>query len=197
VDDHAPVFDLMDACPFAAVLTPDPSDVSISHVPLTLHRSSPGEQGLGRLVGHVARANPHWRRFDGETACVAIFQGPHAYVSPGWYTDAPAVPTWNYVVAHAYGRPKLLDEGDDTSALLDELVSRHEPGGGPLDVPDAFRRSLERGIVGFAFEIERLESKFKLGQNRSGADRVSTVRALEENGLPELAAWTRRITDVP
>jgi len=190
VDERDPVLDLIEACPFAVLVSPQPGDLQISHVPLALHRR---DAGWGTLTGHVARPNPHWRCFDGRRECVAIFQGPHAYVSPGWYASAPAVPTWNYVVVHAYGRPAVIEDPERTSAVLDELVARHEPGGGPLDLPESFRRSLEQGITAFEFEIERVEAKFKLGQNRSAADREATARALEQAGATELAAWTRRI----
>ncbi len=93
MEDRGPILDRMDAFPFVALITPDPKDVMISRVPLLLQR---GAHGWGVLAGHVARANPHWKRFDGQQECVAVFQGPHAYVSPTWYVDGPAVPTWNY-----------------------------------------------------------------------------------------------------
>lgn len=189
-DDRATVLEVIDAYPFAALITPEGGDVMISHVPLLLSRR---ERGWGVLSGHVSRANPHWRRFDGERGCVAVFLGPHAYVSPSWYAEGPAVPTWNYLVVHAYGRPTLREDPRETSAHLDELVARHEAAGA-IDVPESFRRSLEKGIVGFQLEIERVEAKFKLGQNRSEDDRAGTIRALEQAGETELAAWTRRIT---
>lgn len=190
VTDRGPVLDLIEACPFGPLVSLDAQDLQISHIPFALERS---DTGWGVLEGHVARANPHWQHFDGAHECVAIFQGPHAYVSPTWYEQGPAVPTWNYVVAHVYGRPARVDDTERTAGILDRLVERHEPGGGPLDVPDDFRAGMQRGIVAFSFEIERVEAKFKLGQNRSAPDREATARALEREGSPELARWTRRI----
>jgi transcriptional regulator len=196
VSDREAVFDLVDAYPFATALTAADGEILVSHLPVILARA---DAGWGTLRGHVARANAHRKRFDGETESLLIFNGPHAYVSPSGYADGPAVPTWNYVVVHAYGRPRIVDDSVRKTAHLDDLVSRHEPGGGPLDVPDAFRRSLEKGIVAFEMTIERLEAKFKLGQNKSAEDRAGTVAALSADGgenASALAAWTRRITGV-
>lgn len=196
VSDREAVFDLIDAHPFATLVSVCEGETSVSHVPITLARA---DSGWGTLRGHVARANPHWRRFDGERESLVIFHGPHAYVSPSAYAAGPAVPTWNYAVVHAYGRAVAVGDRRRTAALLDELVSRHEPGGGPLDVPEGFRRSLEKGIVAFELVVERLDAKFKLGQNRSAADRAGTVAMLEQQGgetASLLAAWTRRIAGV-
>src|SRR5688572_2480299 len=97
---------------FATLVTDVDGAPSATHVPLLLEGNcAPG----GRLVGHVARANPHWRSFDGRTA-LAIFHGPHGYVSPRWYATSPAVPTWNYAAVHAYGAPRVIDDPVWTSA---------------------------------------------------------------------------------
>jgi transcriptional regulator len=190
--DREAILDLVDAYPFATLVTPDPAGVDVSHVPLQLVRA---DDGWGRLLGHVARANPHWQRFDGVRESVAIFQGPHAYVSPTWYASPGSPPTWNYAVAHAWGRPVRLD-AERSRGVLDVLVARYESGA-PLALPDPIRRSLERAIVAFELPIERVEAKFKLGQNKDACDRDGTVAALERDGGAlerELAAWTRRIT---
>src|SRR5437868_5316202 len=108
--------------PFATLITPGELEPSISHLPLQYH----AERGV--LLGHMARANPHWQTF-GEAVSVAIFHGPHAYVSPSWYAEpATAVPTWNYAVAHVHGRAELMTDPAETRALLDELIERYESG---------------------------------------------------------------------
>ena len=190
--DREAILDLIEAAPFATVITTG-GEPAVSHVPVSLTRS---ETGWGTLRGHMARGNPHWRLLDGARQSLLIFHGPHAYVSPSWYEEPAAPPTWNYAVAHAYGRPAILEGGPRTAALLDELLARYERE--PLALSEAARRSLERGIVGFELAIERVEAKFKLGQNKTAADRAGTVAALEKQGDVErdLAAWTRRLTDL-
>ena len=94
-----------------------------------------------------------------------------------------------------WGRPRCFEDPSRTAALLDRLLARFEPDPGRVAIPDAQRRALERAIVGFELPIERLEAKFKLGQNKSAADRAGTVAVLEQGGELErdLAAWTRRL----
>ena len=96
---------------------------TISHVPLLL---VPGCEPHGTLLGHVARANPHWEALRGVES-IAVFHGPHAYVSPSWYTEpAAAVPTWNYAAIHAHGVAELIEDEAETRAVLDALVHRFE-----------------------------------------------------------------------
>ena len=194
VSDRELVLDLIDEHPFATVVTFDAARPLVSHVPITLTRDA---SAWGTLRGHVARANSHWRHFDGEWESLVIFHGPHAYVSPSAYADKAAPPTWNYAVVHAYGRPGRIEDPARAAALLDELVTRFDANPSSLALTAQRRRALQKGIVAFEFEIERVESKFKLGQNKTPADRVGTVAALEDRGSDAemaLAAWTRRIT---
>jgi transcriptional regulator len=201
VSDREAVLDLIDAHPFATLITFDVEEPIVSHVPVTLARPALRPDRVDRewgvLRGHVARANPHWRCFDGERETLVIFHGPHAFVSPIAYDEPDAPPTWNYAVVHAYGRPKRIEDPETTTAMLDELIARFEPKPGELTLSGDRRLALEKGIVGFDLEIERLEAKFKLGQNKTAADRAGTIAALESRGSDterDLAAWTRRIT---
>jgi transcriptional regulator len=128
---------------------------------------------------------------DGSKGALAVFMGPHAYVSPTWYATGPAVPTWNYGVVHAHGKPRALEDAAFTRAALAELVARHEPGPGGWSVdklPRELEENLVKAIVAFEMPVERLEAKFKLGQNRSAADRAGTMAGLEASGTPEAAA---------
>jgi len=206
-DDDQAIFDLIESAPFATVVTPPAraqalegsaeADMMVSHLPIALRRLGGGR---AELRGHLARGNGHWRHFDGLRESLLIFHGPHAYVSPSWYDEPAAPPTWNYVVVHVHGRPRCIDSGAETVELLDELVGRYEQK--PLALSATARRALERGIVGFelGFElgVDRVEAKFKLGQNKSPGDRGGTVAALESAGdvERELAAWTRRLTEL-
>ena len=150
------------------------------------------------LIGHVARANGHWRQFDGGVETLAIFHGPHAYISPSWYATGPAVPTWNYSAVHVYGKPLAREDGDFMASALRDLVARHEgTRAKPWRMEDLARDFFERltkAIVVFEMPIDRIEGQFKLGQNRSEGDRVGMLEGLDAEKSPDaeaLAAFIR------
>jgi transcriptional regulator len=188
--DRSLALALIDEHPFATLVTPHGGEPQVTHLPLTRDGDD--------LLGHVARANPHWRRFaDGES--LAVFAGPHAYVSPTWYA-APkaAVPTWNFAVVHVHGRIALLDDARERERVVERLVARFEGEG-----EEAWRFALtgrERdamlgAIVAFRMPIERLEAKLKLSQNRGADDRARVAAALARSDDPQAqatAAWMRR-----
>jgi transcriptional regulator len=151
--------------------------------------SRPGLPEHGALVGHVARANHQWREPAVGEALV-IVRGPDAYVSPGWYPakreHGRVVPTWNYVTAHVYGRLVIHDDAAWVEDLVRRLTAHHEASRAePWSVDDApppFVEGQLRAIVGVEVLIERIEAKFKLGQNRSTADREGAITGLEAAG---------------
>ena len=142
------------------------------------------EQRDGKLylLGHLARPNPQCAALDGGEA-LAIFTGPHAYISPSWYAAGPAVPTWNYASVHAYGGARAIADKDWLNDLLRRLSERHEarePAPWRMqDQPAPFLDGMLGGIVGFEIAVSRLEGKFKLSQNRPATDRPRIVAALE------------------
>jgi len=173
---------------FATLVSNRGEGLFATHVPLLLEGSL-GEQA--RFLGHVARANPHWRAFDGEREFLAIFSGPHAYVSPAWYVDQRAVPTWNYAAVHVYGRVRALEDPERVQALLGQLLQTYEGSAAPAwrtALPADFWSSMSRGIVAFELHVLRYEAKFKLGQNRSQADQDATAEALADDSRVESRA---------
>ena len=198
-DDSLPsLHEFLRAYSFATLVSRLEGELFATHVPLLLNT----ERGpMGSLMGHMARANPHWHAFENASESeetLAIFHGPHAYISPRWYVARTAVPTWNYAAVHAYCRPRLLE----TDAELLEVLTRTaryfegevEERWDPAAQPDGFLDSLLPGIVGFELQIARLEGKRKLSQNRSEADRRSVVDALSSSLSPhdqEVAALMR------
>ena len=171
---------------FAMLVTAvDGAPPQATHLPFVY---APNEGPNGTLAAHMARANPHWEdlqrlQSDGGEALV-IFQGPHAYVSPRWYGDGAAVPTWNYVAVHAYGTPRLIEDAVRARRLLANLADTYESGAAEpwrLDVQeDSFIRANLRGIVAFEIPISRLEAKAKLSQNKSPAARQGVIAALAD-----------------
>lgn len=137
------------------------------------------------LVSHMARANPHWECFAAGKEVLAIFQGPHCYVSPRWYESTPAVPTWNYVAVHGYGVPEIIESLDAAKDCQAALVDHYEQGAWHLkDLPDDYVTGMSRAIVSFRIPISRVEGKFKLSQNRTAEDRRRVIAELEKSDDP-------------
>ncbi len=178
-DDLAALHALMRSESFGAMVTQQDGVPIATHLPLLLE----SERGAyGTLLGHMARANPQWRGFDGAQEALVIFQGPHAYITPSWYEPGLNVPTWNYAAVHAYGRPRVIEDQAALIALLHASVQTYESGFAQpwnLDLPDDVLQSKLKGIVGFEMEITRLEGKFKLSQNRSEAEQARVADELQ------------------
>lgn len=187
-DDRDALLGFVRHYPFATLITQGSEGPWVSHLPLFCEN--------GQLFGHLARANPQTRALGGADA-LAVFHGPHAYVSPRWYETAPAVPTWNYAVVHAQGPARLLN-ADETAQVMDRMSDLYEPGSewSFAGLPDDYRAGMLRGIVGVSMAIGRLEGKFKLSQNRPAADRQGAVRHLEQ-GSAEEQAVARLMADPP
>lgn len=189
LDDGARLFEFIGRHGFATLVSSGAAGLHVSHVPLVAERDASGKV---RLLGHVARANPQWQALEQASQVLAIFHGPHAYVSPGWYEQHPAVPTWNYAVVHAHGTARLMDEAELHELLitLSSQYESHRPRPWKMSaLPADFVSALLKAIVGFEIEVERLEGKFKLSQNRPGeVGRVIDALDAEE---PALAALMR------
>jgi transcriptional regulator len=176
--------------PFALLVTAAGGAFEATHLPLWLDA---GRGPEGTLYGHVARSNPHWRCLDGRTRALAVFSGPHAYVSPRWY-ERESVPTWNYVAVHAEGAPRILEDPAAVRELLARLTDTHDGPGGFDALPPELVARMSRGIVAFELPIERLTGKAKLSQNKTAGDRAGVIAGLEAQGEPqarELAALLR------
>lgn len=190
---------LMRRYSFATLITATDGAPVATHLPLMFEER--GEHGA--LMGHLARANPQWRAFDGHTEALVIFSGPHGYVSPSWYETQPSVPTWNYMVAHVYGAPRVIEEEAAVRRHLLALVERFEAGR-PLPYEhhyeDDWLRRMMQAVVAFELPIARIEGKFKLSQNRSEADRAHVAEALAASEAPDeraLAAAMRALGIAP
>jgi transcriptional regulator len=165
-----------------------------SHLPLLLDR---GAGPRGTLKGHMARANPQWRYADGQSV-LAVFSGPHAYVSPAWYEAEDVVPTWNYLAVHVTGTLRAVHEPAEILGLVREAVAYFE---GPRPAPwmlggsPGYLERMARGVVGFRIEIGEIEGKWKLGQNHPPERRAKVARALLAEGGPDAEAIARLVEE--
>jgi len=172
LDDRQTLLAHANAHAFATVMTQRGGALTVSHLPLLV------DYERNVLRGHLARENPQFGDLAAGAEALAIFHGPHAYVSPSVYLEHPSVPTWNYVVVHVRGRSRLVDE-PALRAILDDLVGRFDPTGWRLDAPEEYVRSALDAIAGFEISIEQLEGKWKLSQNRSLAEQKRVAAWLD------------------
>lgn len=185
--DPQRLFAFMRRHSFATLVTVEDGVPFATHLPFLVEPGSEGTQG--RLLAHMARANPQWRGFSEDQDVLAIFQGPHTYVSPSWYVTQPNVPTWNYTVVHAYGRPRLIEEPEEALRILRASVDTYESGfEKPWSMEGDYARKLLPGIAVFELRLSRVEGKFKLNQNRAPEDRRAVMERLEHSEEPELRA---------
>lgn len=176
--DRAFLLDFIEEFSFAMVVTGQPS-VQITNVPTILEREP---EGWGKVWWHLAKANAQNEAMKGPVTIV--FHGPHQFISPNWYQSKTAVPTWNFAVVHVTGTPRRIDEDAEVAAGLRRLVMRNEGkygGGGDWNydkIPEAQLKSMRGHIVAYEMPIERVEGKFKLGQERDEQDRAGTLQGL-------------------
>ena len=193
------LFGLMERHGFGLLVSSSDGVPLATHLPFLLDKQQ-GPQGV--LLGHMARANPQWREF-GQAPCMAVFSGPHAYVSPNAYelrSEQEAlnvVPTWNYVAVHVYGRMEVIEDHEALLAIVRRTTAHYEQGRpSPWQVGEmnAYLEGQLSAIVGFCLHIERIEGKWKLSQNQPERRRAGVVRALQssenENGR-QIAALMR------
>jgi len=179
IDDPEKIRAFIAANGFGILLSIRDGEIEETHTPMVL-------SGDGReLFGHIARANPQWRQWVPGAKVKALFHGPHCYVSPRYYRNGSNVPTWNYTAASVTGTISVLDGRAEQKRLMERLVAQYE-GGFPepwkLDEADGNIMRLFDAIVCFRIEVERIEAKFKLNQNKPPEDRESVVAHLKATG---------------
>jgi transcriptional regulator len=168
---------------FAHLITHDSSGYLVTPLPVIYHGRS--------LIGHVSRANPHWKANGGES--VAIFSGPHAYISPSFYPTkaetGKVVPTWNYEILNVYGTLVTHDDADWVLNLVTRLTNRHEQHRAEpwqvTDAPESYTRAQLRAIVGVELVISKVEGKSKMSQNQPERNREGVVAGLKQSGAPD------------
>ena len=177
IEDEAFIEKMIVENSFATLISFAEGEPMATHLPLQFDAIN------NVLYGHVARLNNQWKQLDGQKV-LAIFHGPHAYISPTWYETNKAVPTWNYVAVHVYGNCTLIDDDEKTLHLLDELVEAYEDIESSYSmkaVDGSFMKNLSKGIVMFQIGITRIEAKAKLSQNHSEERKLGVITQLEKS----------------
>jgi transcriptional regulator len=167
-NSFATLFSLHHGMPFA------------THLPLLLNK----EQTY--LYGHFARPNPQWQDIQQQTV-LAVFHGPHCYISPAWYETNQAVPTWNYVTVHVYGHVELIEDEHELMRSLHDMVVKYEAPDSPYrlqDVDAELLSAMNKGVQGFKIKIDRIEGKAKLSQNHSRHRQELVIKQLERIPSP-------------
>lgn len=169
---------------FATLITPSGNGVKVTHMPMMVRQDATGKV---RLIGHFARANDHWKLLQDETLeTAAVFQGPYSYITPANYATkqetGKVVPTWSYIVVHAHGKARAVQDRDWLLQAVNELTDSHEAAQPTpwkvSDAPGDYIDVMLRGIVGLEMEVSLLEGVWKLNQHRSDADKQNTIAAL-------------------
>jgi transcriptional regulator len=185
VTDLAMLHAAMKQSELATLVTITTNGLVATHLPLLLDETR-GQYGT--LTGHVSRANVQWRETDPDAEALIIFLGLDSYVTPNWYPakqeTGRVVPTWNYAAIHAYGRITFIEDTEWLRTMVSDLTKKHEASfPAPWQVTDApavYIDSQLKAIVGFEFQIVRLEGKQKFNQNRSAEDRLGVIQGLRE-----------------
>ncbi len=186
-DDLEKLVTFMQTNSFATLVSTVDGVPVASHIPMVVTV----QDNVVRLTGHLAKPNPQWQSF-GTSESLAIFTGPHAYISPSLYEKRESVPTWNYIAVHAYGLPQVITLNDSQelmNKMIHEMIDTYESSYKSQweGLSNKFREGIMNGIVGFEMTVTRLEGKYKLSQNRSHTDQANVANTLLHSS--DLAAY--------
>lgn len=179
VKNHADTVSFVQANPFAILVTSSDAGPFATHIPI-LARHADGQM---TLHGHIARANPHWGLLQSPQESLAIFHGPHAYISPSLYESRESVPTWNYAAVHVYGYARVVSEPERLMEEVREIIHVFDPAyfAQWSSLSDKFRYGMLKQIVGFEMVATRIEAKFKISQNRTKVDQAAVIGSLGQS----------------
>lgn len=176
ITDEKMAHDVIKEHSFATLFSQHNGMPFATHLPLILNKEN------SYLYGHFARPNPQWQDIKNQTV-LAIFHGPHCYISPSWYETNKAVPTWNYVTVHVYGEVELLEDDNELLGSLHDMVLKYETPESTYrleDVDAEFLAGMNKGVQGFKIKINRVEGKVKLNQNHSLQRQELVINQLEQ-----------------
>jgi transcriptional regulator len=176
VTDESVTYGIINEHSFATLFSQHNGRPVATHLPLLLNKENT------HLYGHFARPNPQWKEIENQNV-LAVFHGPHCYISPSWYETNKAVPTWNYVSVHVYGEVELIKDESELIGSLHEMVSKYEAPDSSYrlqDVDAKFLAGMSKGVQGFKIKINQIEGKAKLSQNHSLQRQERVINHLQQ-----------------
>jgi transcriptional regulator len=178
LEDRAELLAFMRANNFPVLVTGTGGTLHASHLPVMIAGAEPLVLDM-----HMARNNPQWKEFFDDQEVMVVFSGPHAYVSPRWYEEKQRVPTWNYTAVHAYGLPKIISERERKYQSQRRLVAAMDPQWLPAfdKLAEKYVTAMLEGIVNFEIAVTRIETRWKLSQNRSKREMELIAAQLEKS----------------
>lgn len=192
-EDKEAIRTFLNANAFGLLINQTNGKLWATHIPLELEINKEGEEVL---MGHISKENPQWTAFDSNDQVLAVFTGPHAYISSSWY-DHENVPTWNYSAVHVYGKIKII-EGDAVIDSLTKLVDKYEQNSKcPVRVADLSKKTMmqTRGIVAFEIKIEEIQAQTKMSQNRDDKNYSNIISELEKTENPQSMAVAKEMAE--
>ncbi|MED1202477.1 FMN-binding negative transcriptional regulator [Heyndrickxia acidicola] len=181
IDNEKIIYDFIENYSFATLFSQHNGEPYATHLPLILNKSE------NALYGHFARPNKQWKDAENQTV-LAVFQGPHCYISPSWYEIMKAVPTWNYVSIHLYGKMEIIDERKIVFNFLNDLVNKYENPDSQYNlnnIESSYIEGMSKGIVVFKINISKIEAKAKLSQNHPADRQELVIKHLENTSNQE------------
>ena len=181
-EDISRITGLIKNYPFGMLITLDNAYPFVSHLPFLFE---PDASSYGKLIGHMAKDNPHWKLLTQRESSLVVFNAAHGYISPTWYSG-PGVPTWNYAVVHVYGNAALISNPVDLESLLAKVTDEFElakPNPWKFNFPEQKKQQLLQKIVGIEIRINKITGKFKLSQNRSLQEQQNVIHELGKSDL--------------
>jgi len=181
ITDETVAYDIIKEHSFATLFSQNNGMPFATHLPLILNKEK------SYLYGHFARPNPQWKDIKDQTV-LAVFHGPHCYISPSWYETNKAVPTWNYLTVHVYGEVELLEDEEELIASLHDMVVKYEAPDSSYslrDVDPEYLAGMNKGVQGFKIKINKIEGKSKLSQNHSLERQELVINQLEQKSTTD------------
>lgn len=181
IEDENIIYDFIEQYGFATLFSQHNGEPYATHLPLICNKADRA------LYGHFARPNEQWKDAENQQVLV-VFQGPHCYISPSWYETMQAVPTWNYVSIHLYGKMEIIEDEKEIFDSLNNLVNKYESPDCPYNlngVEPSFIEGMRKGIVPFRIIITKIEAKAKLSQNHAVERQELIIKNLENTSVQD------------